>query len=179
MIKLVSILKESILNSVKIEKVSSADFEKILDLYEKEFNNLISREEIIPYIKDGIDSNLSYKAVIGNQIVGTLLLGNGTINDCIENEVTVKKTYINVEKLKGKSALEGIGFLIEKQLRGTQIDRQLLNKILPQINNYDYVWAQVYTSLKTHNYWKRFGLKEAILANDGHEDIVFYIKING
>lgn len=43
------------------------------------------------------------------------------------------------------------------------------------ITKYDYVYALVYSFLRTHNYWKRMGMKNYATVLDDNEVVEIYL----
>ena len=68
--------------------------------------------------------------------------------------------------------LNGHSFIIDERLRGTTIHKQMLFHNMEYIKQFDMIWLAVEHTLKTDNYWKRFGFEEILSIDEAK----FYVK---
>lgn len=103
------------------------------------------------------------------RIYGILLIGNKQLH---EASPIYQNNKLLKDVLSGCNQVNGIGFLIDDRLRGRGFDRKMMMHNKDYFDKFDLIWHGVDNSLKTHNYWKRFGFTE--LIDDGH--VKFYTK---
>lgn len=56
--------------------------------------------------------------------------------------------------------LNGFAFILDERLRGAGIDKKMLFFQREFLDEYEFIWAAVESTLKSHGYWKRLGFKE-------------------
>lgn len=68
--------------------------------------------------------------------------------------------------------INGHSFILDKRLRGMNIDKQMLQHCQNFTSQFKFIWCGVENDLKSHNYWKRLGFVECLDIGDAK----FYIK---
>lgn len=104
-----------------------------------------------------------------NRIYGILMVGSKRLHESCPSLMHNSLLY---ESLKDMKQVNGIGFLIDKRLRGKGYDKKMMMFNKEYFDEYDLIWHGVDNTLNTHNYWKRFGFFECF--DDGH--VKFYTK---
>lgn len=103
---------------------------------------------------------LSVKALDENcNVIGLLNMSDYRIE-----EETTQILNDNPELLKSLNAQHYIAvfsFIVAEKYRGTRLNYDMLMSVMPELRaNYDFIFIPVLHSLKTHQYWQRWGAKE-------------------
>jgi len=51
-------------------------------------------------------------------------------------------------------------FIVAEEYRGTRLNYDMIMSIMPELQNYDFIFIPVMHGLKTHQYWQRWGARE-------------------
>ena len=79
--------------------------------------------------------------------------------------------------LSNYKGINGFAFVVDKQLRGTNIHKNLINESIKFIKPYyDFIWCGVEQNLKSHNYWKRMGFYKLFSIKEASFYIYFFNK---
>ncbi|MBR6516111.1 MAG: hypothetical protein IKT40_04575 [Bacilli bacterium] len=165
--------KKELLDNIEIRKTDYNDINDIIEIMQNNFN--IKTKEFV--IQQLLFSNVFIKESIkvidkrDNKIYGILLLSRFNI----DKGSPIKMENLELaNKLSDLTQLNGFAFVIDKRLRNTKIDKEILNFNKEYIDKFDFIWCAVDKSLKSQNYWKRLGFEEIININEAN----FYIKFN-
>lgn len=159
-----------VVTSVTVEKTCENDIEKIIETLAKGFE--LTREEVFrQFVNSKILINESVKLVDKNtnDIYGLLTL--------CEYPIMFGSPIMEVERGIGEylsqyKQVNGHSFVIDKRLRGSGFDKEMLYKNLSYLtDNYDFIWIGVEKDLKSHNYWKKLGFVEIFSIDEA----TFYI----
>ena len=163
--------KESLLENVIIEKTCEKDFEQICELISNEFNLSGPDEARFQLLSSHvlIDESVKLCDKDTGEIYGILMFCDFPIG--IGSPIQVVKPYIH-DFLKQFKQVNGHSFIIDKKLRGTNLDKQMLDHNLDYLTeHYDFIWCGVGKDLKTHDYWKRMGFVETLTIDEA----TFYV----
>lgn len=163
-----NITQDELLQHIEIKNTNIDDIIDITLIISSSFNV----NDDINVFHQLIDSKIDFKNSVklidkrNNKIYGLLLFANNDdILNITENEIY--KKYLYNFKL-----INGFAFIIDKRLRGKNIDKEMLNYCKYFLQNYDYIWCGVDNNLKSHHYWKKLGFIK-IHAN---QNVSFYLK---
>lgn len=134
----------------RIEGMLDKDLEAILSLSEKIFSEALGYEYPVLNLLIYSDIDLSWKAMIGDEIIGCYLLGEDSINSY---EITPLEDLSAYQDRKG---LHGVALGLLKEYRGLSYGRQLRNMPL-LMGNYDYIWGGQAKTLNNLDNWTRHG----------------------
>ena len=153
--------KEELIDNIAIARIEYNDILDVLFILQKTFH-IPTRDEAFNQIYS-MSADLPNSVKVfdkrDNKIYGILIFA------C--PDITRATPILNINNtlgsyLKNKNMVNGFAFVLDKRLRGTTLDKQMLmfNKLF--LSKYDYIWCGVERELLTDNYWKRLGFKELI-----------------
>jgi hypothetical protein len=158
----------------RIMKTTNDDIDDIYSFLVSMFPDI--PEDVLYDEISNVNYNISLIAKSDNIIVGCLLLSNESICDYIKSTEVVKiNDSPNLYTLCNQRGLKGVVFAIHPEFRGTTLNVRFLKLVRDVIREYDYVYGLVYSFLKTHNYWKRFGMSNYGTVIDDGEVVEVYV----
>ena len=103
---------------------------------------------------------LSVKALDENgNVIGLLNMSDYRIEE--ETPQILKDAPELIKNLNLQRYTAVFSFTVAEKYRGTRLNYDMLMSIMPELkSNYDFVFIPVLHSLKTHQYWQRWGAKE-------------------
>ena len=105
-----------------------------------------------------------------------LLFSEESVCDYINQNILVRlNTPPTLDDLCSESGVKGVVYAIDPKFRGTSLNIDFMRLAKQIINSYDYVYALVYSFLRTHNYWKRMGMKNYATVIDDGEVVEVYL----
>ena len=165
--------KEELLDNIDIVKTSESDIDDIINLFSMYFGINDKKIAKMQLTNTNAMLNESVKVIDkrDGKIYGILIFSDfpiykGSPIMLINNELG--KILMNLKQVNG------FVFIIDEILRGTGVDKKMLQLQKEFINSYDFIWAAVGSDLNTHKYWKRIGFKELFSI----EEATFYILFN-
>lgn len=164
--------KDELLNNIEIQKTNYKDVFQIIEILKNNFN-IPSNDDVIEQL---LFSNVNLKESVkiidkrDNKIYGILLFSRFNItkgspifaiNQKLANEL------IDMEQINGHS------FVIDRRLKNTNIDKQMMEFNQEYLNKFDFIWCGVDKNINSHAYWKKIGFEELFEINEA----VFYYKL--
>ena len=150
-----SVILEEINSRLSYDRCNEGDLDDICRLISTIHNDGI--ETVMGWLQE---TSVNYGASVkcldeDGEMVGVLLFTDSTLDyEVPDLKEKNPKLYAYLDNMK---YIEGFAFVIDPQYRGTGADRKMLGIALANIKDYDYVMVPVFHSLRTHNYWMRFG----------------------
>lgn len=168
-----NLTKEELLPYIKIEKTSFKDAPQILKILMLSGFGIRSEEEVLrQLLYSNADLNNSVKLIDQrtNEIYGLLIFSKYTLRQGSPLPlISPKLTSI----LDDYTQVNGFAFVIDERLRGTKLDKEMLEYNKEFLHDFDFIWCAVERELKSHNYWKRLGFYEIASIPDA----MFYIRL--
>lgn len=147
---------QKIASDVTIRKMEQNDFEYLKDNLANVFDKTgLNNEQIINEISH-FDMNISFVAIVNDEVAGFYFLGNDQIPEIRNNEI-----YNKLSTLKG---VEGIGLGVLKKFKNLGIGKKLI-EYSQRIPNVDYMWGYQLKSLKNIDDWLK--RRKIYFENDG------------
>lgn len=167
--------RESLIPNIKIGNLTNNDINQVLG----SISNILKIPEEclmeqIAVTNVDVTNSIKIYDVRDNKIYGVLIFSKYHVfkGSPVLMFDDVARQFLN------KEGINGYLFCIDKRLRGTHIDKKMLQYSVGYLKQFDYVWAGVGRQLKTHSYWKRMGfneflaIPEAIFYKMNVEDII-------
>ena len=156
--------KKELLENIIICKTEYKDVFEIIRILKETFN-IPSNEHVIDQL---LTSNANLKESVkiidkrDNKIYGILIfshfnIAKGTPIQFYDNDLCNKNKMLK--------QINGHSFVIDKRLRNTNIDKQMLSFNNEFIKQYKMIWCGVDNKLKSKNYWLKLGFKELFHDN--------------
>ena len=103
---------------------------------------------------------LSVKALDENgDVVGLLNMSDYRIEEETPQILKDKPELIN--SLNAQRYIAVFSFIVAEKYRGTRLNYDMLMDVMPELKaSYDFIFIPVLHSLKTHQYWQRWGARE-------------------
>ena len=135
-----------------IEPLASIDLPEVASLLAQDMP-FMSHQQHLHYLSNVVDAGLSFKAVVGSEIVGALLFGEAEYEG---------------DEFGDAPGVELVLFYLDREYRGKTFSRELLATAFntDHLAGFDFCWLQVLANLHTHNYWMRHGFK--LVDDDEH-----------
>jgi hypothetical protein len=147
---------QKIASDVTIRKMEENDFDYLKNILVDVFDKTgLSNEQIVNEISH-FDMNISFVAMVNDEIAGFYFLGNDQIPEIRNNE-----TYNKLSNLKG---VEGIGLGVLKKFKNLGIGKKLI-EYSQKIPNVDYIWGFQLKSLRNIDDWLK--RRKIYFENDG------------
>ncbi len=119
------------------------------------------RDEVESWVKDlHFNWPLSVKASDENgHVIGMLNMSNYRIEE--ETPQILKDKPELIKKLNAQRYIAVFSFIVAEKYHGTRLNYDMLMSIMPELKTkFDFIFVPVLHSLKTHQYWQRWGAKE-------------------
>lgn len=100
-----------------------------------------------------------------NKIYGILILAKHPLN--VGSPIQLID-YVGSKAVEKYKQINGFVFIIDERLRGCGFDREMIKMVKPYIDTFDFIWVAVEKDLRTHNYWKRLGMREILTTNEAN-----------
>lgn len=156
--------KHEILNNILFSAPSLDDIDKIATINSNSLpvskNNVIWQFNLY---NGNLANSIKCYDKRDNNIYGLLLLANIHIN---QGSPLPYIKYDLSQKLSEYSMINGFSFVVDNNLRGTNIHKLLLKNAINYVKNFDYIWFGVDKRLKSINYWKRMGFINVLSTED-------------
>lgn len=167
--------KEEILQNIEIVSTSYEDAPKITELLARCFALPSQEEALRQLIYSNARLDFSVKAIDkrNGDIYGFLIFSDFPLHvgsPILHLNARLGGFLVQFKQLNGHS------FIIDERLRGTGIDKKMLEFQKDFIDEYDMVWCAVEKDLKSHGYWKRLGFKELFRIPDASFYAIFNDK---
>lgn len=132
-------------------------------------------DEILGYLETlHMNWGLSVKALDDEgKTIGFLTISDYSIEE--ETESIKDDNPCLLQALNKLNYISVFSFVVDPKYRGTQLNYDMLMSIMGELKNYDFIFVPVMHSLKTHDYWKRWG---AIQFYEDHESKFYAIPNN-
>jgi hypothetical protein len=158
----------------RIVSANSVSYESIIKFLSNNFPNVdpsVLSEELFE-----VDWNTSLVSISNGNIVGLLLFSKESVCDYINSNTLLRiDPFPNMDKLCSSSGIKGVVYAIDPKFRGSSMNIDFMRYAKDIITKYDYVYALVYSFLRTHNYWKRMGMKNYATVLDDNEIVEIYL----
>lgn len=146
-------------NNVVIQKITSKDIEKCVDILYDSFKDFVNtKEELEKKIHIRLNNDISICLKVNEEIIGVYLLTEHSINHFIqsinENKISdfnKKDTDISLNECLSDNGLQGIALSIHHKHRGKGYGT-LLKKYTYKLG-YDYIWGVQNKNLKNIDHW--------------------------
>lgn len=167
--------RESLMPNIKIGNLSEKDVNQVLgsisNILDVPVECLIEQMEVTNV---DVSNSIKIYDVRDNKTYGVLIFSNYHVfaGSPVLSLPDVAKQFLD------KNGINGYLFCIDRRLRGTNLDKRMLQYSIGYLKQFDYVWAGVGRKLNTHSYWKRMGfneflaIPEAIFYKMSIEDII-------
>lgn len=167
--------KEEILQNIEIVSTSYEDAPKITELLARCFALPGQEEALRQLIYSNARLDFSVKAIDkrNGDIYGFLIFSDFPLHvgsPILHLNARLGGFLVQFKQLNGHS------FIIDERLRGTGVDKKMLEFQKDFIDEYDMVWCAVEKDLKSHGYWKRLGFKELFRIPDASFYAIFNDK---
>ena len=162
---------QGLISHIEIRKTSYEDAVDIISILKEAFDIQSDRETLrqLLYSQADLDNSIKIIDKRDNKIYGILILSKYNI---LQGSPIMRYNPMMGELLQDYSQINGHSFVIDKRLRGTDIHKEMLNKALDYVLQYDFIWCGVEKKLKSHSYWKRLGFEEILTTDEAS----FYVK---
>ena len=176
--------QEELLPRIDVVKTTLDDAKSLIMLLAKCFNLSSEFEAYMQLKQSQVLLTESVKAVDREtgDIYGFLLLCDYPIID--GSPIRIISPRVSW-MLSLPSQINGHSFFIDERLRGTGIDKKMLDLLWNYISQYDMIWCAVEKGLKSHNYWQRIGFEKlfsiseatfyAMPCNEKAAEDIYYI----
>ncbi|MCR5192345.1 MAG: hypothetical protein K6D59_03480 [Bacteroidales bacterium] len=102
---------------------------------------------------------LSVKAIDDHgEVIGLLNMSDYRIEEETEQILIDNPTLL--AQLNAMRYVAVFSFIVREDLRGSRLNYDMIQSIMPELKQYDFVFIPVLHRLKTHQYWQRWGAKE-------------------
>lgn len=158
--------RDELLERVVVKKTERGDFEEICKTLARSFNLSSEGEAMMQLIRSNALLNESVKLVDkeNGDIYGLLIFCHCPIQ--LGSPIIGKEPHLS-SYLNEFTQINGHSFIIDERLRGTSLDKEMLNFNLPFLSdNFDFIWIGVEKDLRTHGYWKRLGFVEVFSIDE-------------
>ena len=160
--------------SYTLQRMTEADAPLTVDWMVRQYG--FERAEVEDWVQNlHFNWPLSIKALdeSGN-VIGLLNMSDYRIEE--ETPQILKDAPELLKTLNAQRYIAVFSFIVAEKYRGSRLNYDMLMSIMPELKaNYDFIFVPVLHSLKTHQYWQRWGAKE--FYRDA--DCVYYkLKIN-
>ena len=153
------ITREELLENIEIVSTTYNDAPKLTELMAKCFdrpNQMVALRELV-YSDARLDKSVKVIDKRNGDIYGFLIFSDFKLH--IGSPILHLQTRLGGFLVQFKQ-LNGFAFILDERLRGCGIDKQMLFHQKEFIDEYEFIWAAVESTLKSHEYWKRLGFKE-------------------
>lgn len=154
--------KDELLDKVVIKKTEDNDIDKVCEIITNTFNlpSVTVAHEQMQTAKVLINESVKLVNKENDDIYGILMFCEYPLSIGTPLKMLEKNLCDYLEKYRH---VNGHSFIIDKRLRNTNIDKEMLHFNLEYLrHNYDLIWCGVDASLKSQNYWKKLGFVELI-----------------
>lgn len=149
--------RKELLENVEVQHTTYHDALNICKILTRSFDLSSVDEAIFQMLHSEMKLQDSVKLVDKRtgDIYGLLMLANYSINNGSPLPFVSKTMALHLSQME---QVNGHSFIIDKRLRGTGLDKQMLDMAYDAIKEkYDFIWVAVERDLKSHNYWQRMG----------------------
>ena len=102
---------------------------------------------------------LSVKAINEQgEVIGLLNMSNYRIDEETE-QIRIDNPSL-LGQLNSMKYTAVFSFIVREDYRGSKLNYEMIQNIMPELEEYDFVFIPVLHRLKTHLYWQRWGAKE-------------------
>ena len=141
-----------------LQRMTASDSTETIDWITRQYG--FDRNEVESWVEYlHFNWPLSVKAVDNNgKTIGMLNMSDYRIDD-----ETEQIRHDNPELLAKLNALKYTSvfpFIVKEEYRGTRLNYDMIQSIIPELQQYDFVFIPVMHHLKTHQYWQRWGARE-------------------
>jgi len=149
------------LSDISIVNLDEADKAEILSIESSEEQG--HTPDVLEYIQDNVNWDMSVKAVQHDEMVGYYLLSSNPISSVDEKGV---KYFEDLESYEGKSGTEGVSLYVKPQYRKLGI-ASLLKDYAENVGS-DYVWGYQSKYLDNLDHWEK---RRKYFADTGKEHV--------
>ena len=167
--------KNEILQNIEIVSTSYEDAPRITELLARCFalpNEETALRQLI-YSKARLDKSVKAIDKRNGDIYGFLIFSEFPLHigsPILHFNARLGGFLIQFKQINGHS------FIIDERLRGTGVDKKMLELQKEFLDEYDMIWCAVEKDLKSHAYWKRLGFKELFKIPDASFYAIFNDK---
>jgi hypothetical protein len=148
--------REELLENIEVRFTSCNDVPQIIEILARGFGMRGNGEAFYQIINSKMELDQSVKVIDkrDGKIYGLLMFAHYpiTMGSPINYENPKLARY-----LSQYYSMNGHSFILDERLRGTGIDKEMLNFNKELFNDDDFIWCAVEKDLKSHKYWERLG----------------------
>lgn len=177
MIKLDDILvknnltREEILSKCEVSNTNIGDAWKMCETVSSSFGLEDGNEAAMQFMHSNVlfDKSVKFYDKESGDIYGLLTLSEFNIAEGSPIMMIDRELGLFLSRYK---QLNGHSFILDKRVRNSGVDKKMLMYDFNFLKeNYDFIWCGVENTLKSHNYWRRFGFVDVLTI----EDSTFYL----
>jgi GNAT superfamily N-acetyltransferase len=131
--------------------------------------------EIIDFVKNAVDWDISLKATVDNKIIAFYLLGTRPLSETMSDENAHEQPEENLQRYDSMNGVEGVALGVIPEFRSKGIATQLKNKI--RNSGFDFIYGMQYKELGNLENWTSGSTINRRLVAQSETDAPVYITI--
>lgn len=141
-----------------IQRMTPDDADETIEWITTQYN--FDREEVKNWVKNlHFNWSMSVKATdSNNKTIGLLNMSDYRIEE-ETGKISIDCPEL-LDKLNSMHYIAVFSFIVAEKYRHTKLNYDMLMSIWDDLQEYDFIFIPVMHSLKTHNYWQRWGARE-------------------
>jgi hypothetical protein len=158
-----------------IQNTSMSDQNEILTHSFIECFPQYNKPEIIDFVKDAVNWNISLKATVNNKIIAFYLLGTRLLSETMKDENAHEQPGENLHRYNSMNGVEGVALGVIQEFRSKGIASQLKNKV--RNSGFDFIYGMQYKELGNLENWTSGSTINRRLVAQSETDASVYITL--